>query len=179
MRYSGVGSICAVEDLTPCTARLPQTAIRPARLLIPGRFFLTVHRWPLAWTASTACSMSRALCVVGEAARQLRRLLRIADRARRACRAAATCDRPVPGSLAVGLADPETAVAARAGYAKRFSLHRYPIIATGFVFQLKSGRTSECARLPQAEQTNRGSRSDMRMLSGLFVAPLFLSCELV
>ena len=37
--------------------------------------------------------------------------------------------------------------------------YRYPIIGTGFSFQLKSGRTS-APRLPQAVQTKCGSRSE-------------------
>jgi hypothetical protein len=36
---------------------------------------------------------------------------------------------------------------------------------TGFLFQLKSGRTS-APRLPQAAQINRGSISDSRVSSG-------------
>jgi hypothetical protein len=43
-------------------------------------------------------------------------------------------------------------------------LHRYPIIGTTGLFQLKSGRTS-APRLPHDEQVKRGLMSDRRTSS--------------
>jgi hypothetical protein len=54
-----------------------------------------------------------------------------------------------PSPVLMLLADPTAAVAAPANHMRRFGHHRYPIIGTGVVFQLKSGRTK------------RGSRSDI------------------